>query len=168
MAQRGRKPDPPALKVLKANQARTIAAGPFAGLRQGGAPDKPETIASDEVASAEWDRLCSMLEDRRILSPADLGILLAYCSAFSTVVRCREILRPKKDPETGKVVDPYLLENEVSGVTKIHPAVGALSGAERSLVSFASELGITPTARGRVTTVEDVDKPESKLSRYIK
>ena len=156
MAKAGRKPDPPALRVLKLNAARTAAAGPFAELRDAGEPPKPQAIADCEIASAEWDRLVSLLSERAILSPADLGVLVAYCSAFSTVVRCREELN--KSP---------LTTLSAGGSLKPHPLIGVLSGAERSLVSFASELGLSPTARGRVTTVHDVSRPEArKLDRF--
>lgn len=155
--QRGRKPDPPELRVLKANAARTAAAGPFAEFRDAGEPPMPKAIADCEIASAEWTRLVSMLSSKAILSPADAGVLTAYCSAYSTVVRCRQELN--KSPLTSF--------NEKSGAVKAHPLLGVLSGAERSLVSFASELGLSPTARGRVTTIQDVSKPTaSKLDRF--
>jgi P27 family predicted phage terminase small subunit len=170
---RGRKPDPPELKVFKSAQRR--AAGPFAGVRDGGAPAKPATIADDQVAADEWDRLVELLDGRRILSPADMAVVAVYCSAWSTICRCREMLRVQKvvrlDPNTGEAVveefDPFLVTNRMTGVVKIHPAVGVLSGAERTLVSVAAELGLSPTARGRVVTLEDLHKPDSKLSRFI-
>jgi P27 family predicted phage terminase small subunit len=161
---RGRKPDPPELKVFKAAQRR--AAGPFAQVRDAGSPPMPATIADDPVAAAEWERLAELLAGRGVLSPADMAVVAAYCSTWSTICRCREILRPKVD-QAGAVVDPYLVTNRMTGAVKIHPAAGVLSGAERSLVAFAAELGLSPTARGRVTTLEDLDRPESKLSRFI-
>lgn len=166
MGRRGRKPDPPELRVLKANKGRP-SAGPFASTRLAGDPPKPATIGDDPVASAEWDRVASMLVDRRVLSPADMAVLACYCSAWSTVDRCRRILQPKFDPETSDLLaDPFICDTAAGGI-KIHPAVNALSAAERSLVTFASELGLSPSARGRVTTLEDVDRPKSKLSAYL-
>jgi len=153
---RGRKPDPPELRVLKANFSRTAASGPFAELRDAGEPPKPTAIADCEIASAEWDRLVALLSDRAILSPADAGVLTAYCSAYSTVIRCREELN--KSP---------LTVLSAGGSLKPNPLLGVLSGAERSLVSFASTLGLSPTDRGRVTTLHDVSRPEArKLDRF--
>lgn len=150
---RGRKPAPPKLRVLKANEGRE--SGPFAGLRAAGAPAKPETIADDPVASREWDRVVDLLTDRSVLSPADLGILVSYCSAYSRVVQVRaELLH-----------QPLTVVNEESGVIKAHPLLGVLSGAERSLYTFASALGLTPTDRGRVTTIEDVSGGQTPLER---
>lgn len=153
---RGRKPDPPAIRAAKENERRTVAAGPFAELRVAGQPDKPDWIASCSIASAEWDRLIDLLEDRRILSPTDAGVLAAYCSAYSTVARCREELNKSGLTTT----------NTRSGNVKANALLGVLSGAERSLVSFASELGLSPTARGRVTTVQDVDQGD-ELDEFL-
>jgi len=108
----------------------------------------PETIASDPIAASEWSRLVDMLEDRRTLSPADAGVLAAYCSAWSTLVRCREELAKGGLTTT----------NVKTGAIKAHALCGVLSGAERSLVSFASELGLSPTSRSRTSQVPAPDE----------
>jgi P27 family predicted phage terminase small subunit len=153
MAKRGRKPDPPKLRILKANAGRD--AGPFAAVRAGGEPPKPETIAADPIASAIWDRTASLLNDRRVLSPADEGVLVAYCSAFATVVRVREALLGRD----------LVVTNFKTGAVKAHPLLGVLSGAERSLHSFAGTLGLTPTDRGRVEVIGDGEAGMSKLEQ---
>ncbi|APW60472.1 P27 family phage terminase small subunit [Paludisphaera borealis] len=156
MAKRGRRPDPPELRIAKQNAGKTY--GPFATIREAGEPDKPETISSDPYASEIWDRLVAMLTDRKILSPADQGIMVAYCSAYSTVVRCRKLLQPKVDPKTGAIHDPFVVFNEITGATKANGLLGTLSGAERSLASFASSLGLTPVDRGRAAVIEDLEQ----------
>jgi phage terminase small subunit len=60
------------------------------------------------------------------------------------VVRCRQELAEA----------PLTSFNEKSGAHRAHPLLSVLSGAERSLVSFASELGMSPTARARAAVVE--------------
>lgn len=128
-----------------------VDVGPFAVIREGGEPPKPRPIAIDEVASAEWDRCVSLLMDRAILSPADAGILAAYCSAYSTWHRIRLRLDG---------LDPVVV-NEKSGAIKAHPLFGVLSGAESSMARYAAALGMTPTDRGRVEAVDDDDAGES-------
>jgi P27 family predicted phage terminase small subunit len=158
VAKRGRKPDPPALRVAKENDARTVLPGPFALLRDGGAPEKPEVIAMDEVASAEWDRLVELLDGRSILSPADLALMTAYCSAWSTMIRCRQELQGQ----------PLTVSNERTGALKAHSLLGTLSGAQSDVVKFAAELGLTPGERGRITTMSDLDgtPKQNKLSKW--
>lgn len=150
MAKRGRKTETAEEKAAKENARRLAEAGPFATIRGSGRPVKPDSITGCPIASAEWDRLVELLDDRAILAPSDSGVLAAYCSAFSTLVRCRQELN------TAGLTS----ENKRTGAVKAHPLLGVLSGAERSLVSFASELGLSPTARGRVTMVEDLQKTD--------
>lgn len=153
---RGRKPAPPELKVKSENAQRKTIPGPFASVRVGGGPEKPEVIALDDVASAEWDRLLSLCPTT--LSPADLALLTSYCSAWSLVVRCLVELRGK----------PMTVENSKNGGVKTHPLYGTLSGARTDLVKFAAELGLTPSERGRITMLSDLtsEPPAPKLSRW--
>lgn len=153
---RGRKPQPPALKVVSENAQRKVIPGPFAQLREAGSPPKPEAIALDEVANAEWERLATLLPTQ--LSPADLALLTAYCTAWALVVRCLDELRGK----------PMTVENSKNGGVKTHPLYGTLSSARTDLVRFATELGLTPSERGRVTMLEDLTNspPTSKLSKW--
>lgn len=143
MATRGRKPDPPKLRIAKVNEGST--AGPFAAVRAGGAPPKPPTIADDPEASAEWDRVVDLLAEREVLSPADMGIMMDYCLAHSLVVQIRAELRGR----------PLTVTNEESGAMKAHPLLAALNVAMTKHASFAQTLGLTPTERGRIKTIED-------------
>jgi P27 family predicted phage terminase small subunit len=145
MAKRGRKP-------------KSQNLGPFASVTAAGAPVEPGIIAEDADAHAMWIATVALLEDRRILSPADQGVLAAYCSAWSTFCRCRRLLAPKADPTTGEVRDPFLVINTVTGSVKASPLIGSLSGAERSLASFASALGLTPVDRERAAAIVDQDQ----------
>lgn len=118
-----------------------------------GGPIKPPTIASDPVASAEWDRRVGEID------PAEAGILAAYCSTLSRAERLREEY----------LTLPGLWIESDSGVVKAHPVVGALNAADRLLGMHAARLGFTPTDRDKVKK-----KPATaagkvkKLSRYIK
>jgi P27 family predicted phage terminase small subunit len=139
MAKRGRKPTP--RKVDSAVE---------------GAPVKPGFIAEDPCADAEWDRVVELMADRNTLGASDSGVLASYCSAFSTIAQCRRELAGV----------PLTVTNVVSGVVKPHPLLGALSGAERSLVSFASELGLSPTSRARASAIESREE-EDDLERIL-
>jgi P27 family predicted phage terminase small subunit len=139
MAARGRKPKPKPVDPIVI-----------------GVPDKPEFIKQDAVASAEWDRVTSLMAEQNILSKSDMGVLAAYCSAFSTICQCRKEL-------SGAILT---ITNPVSGTTKAHPLLGVLAGAERSLSSFSSELGLSPTSRARAAVVESRAE-EDDLERIL-
>jgi len=134
MAKRGRKPNPP---VLTPDQA--------------GKPTKPATIRQDAHASKLWDFLTKTLAEQEILAPTDGPILTALCSAYSRLIRVREVLAKE-----GLVV-----KNEKNGAVKAHPLLGVESGAAGEVHRYASELGLSPTARARVQRIETVAKEET-------
>lgn len=49
-----------------------------------GSPDKPDWLARDPIACAEWDRICETLAARRALSPAWMGIIMVASSAYAS------------------------------------------------------------------------------------
>lgn len=127
MAKRGRKPKPPVLS------------GDLAG-----APAKPKTIESDVEASKLWDHLVEMLESQRVLSPTDGPVMTALCSAYSRLVRVRAVL----------AVESLIVTNEKNGATKAHPLLQTEAGAASEVHRYAAELGLSPTARARISKVE--------------
>ena len=135
MAARGRKPQPPQLP-------------PELG---GGAPDKPQTIAQDPVASALWDDLVNDLAAARVIAPSDAPILAALCSAYSRFCKAREILAASE----------WVSVNERTGAVKAHPLLGVEAGAAGEIKTYASELGLSPTARARIQKVEDNAKAKT-------
>lgn len=135
MASRGRKP---ALLKLPTSQG-------------GGKPTKPKTIRDDEVASKLWDALVKDLVAASILAPSDGPVLAALCSAFSRFVRCREIL----------ATEDWVIVNDSTGAVKAHPLLGVEAGAANEINRYASELGLSPTARARITRVADESKEQS-------
>jgi len=152
VAKRGRKPDPPALKLAKLNEGAD--AGPFAAVRRGGEPAKPTTVASDPIANDLWDELTAVLADQRTLAPTDVCILTALCSAYSRLVKAREVLAK----------EGLTVTTASTGAVKAHPLVGVESGAAREIASYCSELGLSPTARGRVKTIEDLEEDDWGLA----
>lgn len=131
MSRRGRKPKPLALPD---------------GLA--GAPPKPKTIAGDPIANDLWDLLSGDLTAESILAPSDGPILAALCSAYSRFVGARKILA-----EEGWVV-----QNDKNGAVKAHPLLNIEAGAAGEIQRYASELGLSPTARARIQRVETTKK----------
>lgn len=116
-----------------------------------GEPVKPDSIAADPVASAEWDRVSAGVDAR------ESAVLAAYCATFSRV----EKYRAEHDKLTNLWVETQ------GGVIKAHPAVGVLNAAERLLAQHAARLGMTPVDRGKVKAK---DKPAAgkKISKYLR
>src|SRR6476646_11221304 len=90
---RGRKPKPTTLKILQGNvgKRKLNREEPDFGA---GAPEKPGFF--DEDASAEWDRLASILTAARVITKGEMGVLVVACDAYSQLRQCERFLREKK------------------------------------------------------------------------
>jgi P27 family predicted phage terminase small subunit len=159
MAKRGRKPIPPEDKLI--NRRKWNGTVPFARQPVFGDPHKPETIATDPIASQAWDDMVKHLHDRSILSPADWGILAVYCDAYSRLVRARDALKPVG----GKPV-ALTCPSTVGGAMKINPLMTIVSMAGHDLVCAAKQLGATPAARTRLA-VAVAGKPTDALEDFL-
>ncbi|MDY8107768.1 phage terminase small subunit P27 family [Fulvimarina sp. 2208YS6-2-32] len=107
---------------------------------------KAPTVLSRE-GKAEWKRVAAILVGRRVLTDADLGILEAYCMAFSRMREAERIIA--RDGST--VVN-------AKGEHKRHPASSLQDAAIKTFRLCAGELGLTPDARSRTRfKVDDGD-----------
>lgn len=117
---RGRRPT-----TLKAIEGGLSGAAPLP-------PDVPKS------ARAEWDRVVSDLASRRLLNPATLGTVAAYCIARWQVGECVKAIQS----------DGAFVKTK-GGEPKPHPALGVMNKANETVARLAAELGLTPAARSR-------------------
>jgi P27 family predicted phage terminase small subunit len=89
-------------------------------------------------ARAEWNRVCSDLASRKLLTPVSLGAVAAYCIARWQVSQCVAAIQ-----RDGAFVRTKL------GEPKPHPAMGIMNKAQDMVARLAAELGLTPAARSR-------------------
>jgi P27 family predicted phage terminase small subunit len=95
-------------------------------------PDVPKE------AQAEWNRVCSDLASRKLLTPVTLGAVASYCIARWQVSQCVAAIQ-----RDGAFVRTKL------GEPKPHPALGIMNKAQDMVARLAAELGLTPAARSR-------------------
>lgn len=135
---RGRKPTPTHLRLLRSNPARR----PLPENEpkpEPGIPEKPEWL--DAEASAEWDRVVPILHQQGLLTDLDRAVLVKYCQAWSAVVALeREIEEAGWWVPTG------------DGGRKRNPSAASLREAYERLHSAASEFGMTPVSRTRISS----------------
>jgi P27 family predicted phage terminase small subunit len=108
-----------------------------------GAPDKPDWL--DPIAAEEWDRLISLLTERRVISRADGMALELLCLTYAlwrAVVSAMAESGPTT--ETG------------SGTFKASPESIAADRLGRQLLAWLREFGLTPASRHSVTPIVDV------------
>lgn len=110
----------------------------------------PPDILSDR-ARAEWYRIGRELEVLGLVSSLDVAALSAYCAAWADWVWAREMIETYQ-LAGGKLPgeDGYVM-GTATGYRSVSVYVTLAAGAERRMREWASEFGLTPAARARVT-----------------
>lgn len=130
---RGRKPKPDASAVNVSGRAL---------------PRCPAHL--DEAARNEWRRLARPMHEAGVLTIADRGALAAYCQAWSRWVEAEEKLK-----ET-----PMLLKTP-SGYVQQSPWLSISNKQLEIMGRYMAELGLTPSARSRLTNVTESRAPDA-------
>lgn len=147
---RGRKPQSEEAKeasgAFKKDPQRRNKAAPKVSY---GIPPAPETIASDPIAKAKWEQLCDGLSKAGILATIDGDLLESYCMTFSLY---RSAL--KSVQEKGHTV------TKVNGDPMRNPACVELAQTMLRMAKLMSELGLTPSARSRITAAPQAEEDD--------
>ena len=101
-------------------------------------PRCPEWLSPE--AKTVWRRTCKQLEDMGILFSADQDIIAAYANAVVNFQRATELV-----DRSG-----VLVKGRRDGVVT-NPAVRVQRDAAQLIRQFASELGLTPSSRSRLS-----------------
>lgn len=145
----GRKPKPANLRILQGNPGKRAI--------KNSVQLPIDVIAAPEFltgyAFEEWLRLEPILRGIGVVTVADRGALVAYCSAWGDLLNLEAAIfeLPLKDR--------YCTVSVADGRTMRQPLARARDEARRDMIRFAAELGITPSARNKVTAVVKPDKP---------
>lgn len=151
---RGRKPKPTGLKLLQGNP----------GKRQINAEEPqhaametacPEDLV-DPVARAEWDRVCGQLVASGHVTFVDRATLIGYCLKYAQWRSLEDEAR--RHPFVVKAPSGYPIPN---------PALGMANKCFALMLKAASELGITPSSRSRVSATKAA-APEGPLQRFLR
>lgn len=132
----------------------------------GTAPPTPPAYL-DEVAAAEWNRLARQLWLNGILGLEDWTAFAGYCEAFSDWMRYNEMIAAQSrkarlaseaalafDGEAESVLLPEY-DGRVVGTSNGNliqsPIINLRNTARRDCLKFASEFGLTPSSRSKVS-----------------
>lgn len=141
----GRKTKPTKLKVLEGNPGkRPIQEEPDVSSE---IPSSPPHL--DEYAKEEWDRLAGGLHILGLLYQVDRGVFAAYCQAYSRWRIAEEAIQESARLKTGGTKDALIARTTKGTLTK-HPMVDISEKAAAAMVKYASEFGLTPSARARL------------------
>jgi P27 family predicted phage terminase small subunit len=97
--------------------------------------------ALDDIAKGEWVRVCGQLRENGALAELYLPAIAGYCEAWSEFVRM-SILVKKTGPVTKTEKGNWIQ----------HPLLGVKNQAAERMLRFASQLGMTPVTREKLST----------------
>ena len=157
MAQRGRKPKPTKLKVHRGNPGRRKLPAHEPEPEQG-IPEPPDWLSP--VARQEWERVVPKLAEIGLLTKVDGFVLEAYCTCYAHWLQCEEAI-----DKIGMVYSPSSKRR-----SKYLQQVPHVTLAQKYLAlarAFATELGLSPSARARPFPPRegDTDDPLERLLR---
>lgn len=98
-------------------------------------------------AKAEWKRVFPILNERGVLTDADLGALETYCATMGRVRHLEKLCAS---------VDPFV-QSETSA-PRPHPAFRMLDDAITQARQWAMQLGLTPASRAKAAREEQDDE----------
>jgi P27 family predicted phage terminase small subunit len=146
----GRKPRPPALRLLNGRGEGKDSAGrpipeppPF----KRGAPDKPDDLAPD--ASWMWDLVVEHWYTLDLLKPLDAASLAVACETYA---RWKEAVRWRHQKG--------LLAPNSQGIVTA-PWVAIEASASRDFRSWCAEFGLSPSAESRLNGGPRGDGPDN-------
>ncbi len=110
-----------------------------------GTPPMPAGL--DEIGQTEWRRLVAIAREAQVLTTAERSILELAAEAYSTwcAARAAIAMHGLTYETTNQHGDP---------VVKARPEVAIVSDAWRRYRAAVCELGFTPAARAKVSTVD--------------
>jgi P27 family predicted phage terminase small subunit len=145
------------LKLLRGNPGKQRIHDGMRPEQSANVPDPPSFIVG--YASDEWWSVATELHRLGVLSKIDLVPLAAYCQSYAVWREATELLASMQaDPMKG-----YVIRNMTGGFTE-NPLLYTARKAATDMMKFASEFGLTPAARSRISS--GVNGDEQTASKF--
>jgi P27 family predicted phage terminase small subunit len=100
----------------------------------------------------EWRRIVPELERLGLLTLVDRAALAGYCQAWGRAVAAEKVLAEKG-----------MVKETPNGYLQQRPEVSIAFKAWQAVRAFASEFGLTPSARSRLSVAKPEEDPEDDL-----
>jgi P27 family predicted phage terminase small subunit len=110
-------------------------------------PEPPPFLVS--YAADEWHSVAPELYRLGLLTTVDLTALAAYCQAYGYWRQAVEALA--KMAERDELTSGLMLKTANGGVMQ-NPLFLTAKQASKDMIRYASEFGLTPAARSRITS----------------
>lgn len=140
----GRRPTPPALKILLGNPGHRPITGVQTLLPAASAPHAPEHL--EPIAREKWAELVPDLARSGLLQARDAVTLETYCQVYARWREAEDRIRKVKE-----LGGAGLIVKTPNGYPSISPWLVISNKCVEQLRALAVELGLTPSARARVS-----------------
>jgi P27 family predicted phage terminase small subunit len=123
-------------------------------------PEPPDHLS--EEAKQEWHRVSQELYKLGLLSNIDRASLAAYCQSYSRWVQAERAIAVMAERD---LLTRGLMIRTQKGNAIQNPLIGTANVAMAAMIRYASEFGMTPSARTRLSadgTMPDLDDPAEK------
>jgi P27 family predicted phage terminase small subunit len=162
---KGRRPLPTAIKNLRGNPGKRKPnenePKPIVG-----DPEMPEGLS--DAAKAEWCAMIPHLLAMRVLTPVDRAALAGYCYTYDIWMRASVDIREfgvlLKAPVMGRKGTPEE-DSVIAWITKKNPAVAIANEALKTMKSYLTEFGMTPSSRTKISTPKD--EAEDQFAKWL-
>jgi len=162
MAKMGRPRKPRALQALLGNPGKRRLRDEPTPLRRS-RPEPPGWLSP--MARGQWDDVCDELWRMGVVVPLDEAVLSAFCEAFSLWRTAEGVVATMAAADT--VSKGLLMRMPGSGAVVPNPALAIAVKARRDMVAFASALGLAPTARANLGTLEPPAEVDEVWKKYF-
>ena len=159
---RGPRPIPTHLKLLRGNPGhQALNKNEPQPLQFENVPDPPEFLTG--YARDEWWRIIEELQRLKLVTLVDINPLAAYCQAFKRWRTAEEMLATMADRDA--LMNGLIIKSK-NGTAVPNPIAVMADKAAAAMVRYASEFGLTPAARSRITAAH-AENPDSKFAGLI-
>jgi P27 family predicted phage terminase small subunit len=152
----GPRPKPTHLKLIQGNPGKRKLNKHEPQPTRGELPDPPDYLNDD--AKDEWKRVAAELYHSGVLTKIDHTTLAAYCQCFGRWMQAERGIRAMAaDNELHG-----LIHRTTKGEVVQNPLVRTARHAAADMMRYATEFGLTPSARARLEV--GPTPPQSKFS----
>jgi P27 family predicted phage terminase small subunit len=126
-----------------------------------GMPKPPHWLTKG--AQQHWNEIVPVMYEVGIVTVLDGPAVGAYCQALDKLGEAEAVLAEMASRDEAT---KGLMVRTINGAAIQNPVLGAVNKLRNDVVKFAGELGLTPSARSRVTAAP-VDGKEDPAAKYL-
>jgi P27 family predicted phage terminase small subunit len=142
----GRKPKPTAIKIAEGNPGKRALNHNEPQPRKV-RPKLPAHLST--AARVQWRRVLAVLAPTGVITEAEADLLAVYCESYARYVQAVTELRPLVG-ENGLRTGGLIVTNDKGNAVR-NPLLKIADDAEKTMLRCMAELGMTPSARARLS-----------------